>query len=111
MGKKIVIESLYLYNYNKPESGITVGGTQRYALDLGKLFYKNEYEVFYVTKANANSDIMYEDWARIVAFNTPYGEKGRKGDLFPLIRYLNNTLCEIGNKIQKVFKRQGKRTV
>lgn len=78
MRKKIVIESLYLYNYHQPDSGITVGGTQRYALDLGKLFYDNGYDVIYITKANTNSDIMYEEWARIVAFDSPYGERGRR---------------------------------
>ena len=29
MGKKIIIEAMYLYKYDKPENGITVGGSQK----------------------------------------------------------------------------------
>lgn len=75
--KVIVIESMYLYNYNKPEDGITVGGSQRYALDLGKMFHSNGYKVIYVTKAKSNSERSLDNWATIVAFDSPYGEKGR----------------------------------
>jgi len=77
MKKKIVIESLYLYNYDRPEDGVTVGGTQRYALDLGRLFFKQGYEVIYLTKAKKNMGNDFEGWATIVAFDSPYGEKGR----------------------------------
>jgi glycosyltransferase involved in cell wall biosynthesis len=77
MKKTIVIESMYLYNYNSPESGITVGGSQRYSLDLGRMFYKLGYEVIYITKANVNMENEYEGWAKIIAFDSPYGEKGR----------------------------------
>jgi len=77
MKKKIVIETQYLYNYQKPEDGITVGGTQRYSIDLGYLFYKLGYDVIFITKANKNFETKYEDWAKIIAFNSPFGEKGR----------------------------------
>lgn len=76
MNKKVVIESMYLYDYNNPENGITVGGSQRYTLDLGRLFFKCGYEVTYLTKAKINMISKFEDWATIVAFDSPYGNKG-----------------------------------
>lgn len=77
MKKKIVIESMYLYNYNNPESGVTVGGSQRYSTDLGLLFYKLGYEVIFLTKANKNMINNYDGWATIIAYDSPYGERGR----------------------------------
>lgn len=77
MSKKIVIESMFLYRYDDPGLGITVGGSQRYALDLGYLFHKLGYEVTFLTKANRNMKEHYNGWANIVAFDSPYGERGR----------------------------------
>lgn len=76
MMKTVVIESMYLLNYNSPEDGISIGGSQRYAIDLGRLFYKNGYKVIYITKGNKNLTIDYEDWAEIHSFDVPYGTKG-----------------------------------
>lgn len=75
--KRVIIESMFLYDYNNPDMGVTVGGTQRYTLDLGKLFYKLGYEVIYITKANKNFEICYKNWAKIIAFDSPYGTKGQ----------------------------------
>lgn len=77
MKKKIVIESMYLYNYYNPESGLTIGGSQRYSIDLGRLFFNLGYEVIYITKARVNMENNLDGWATIIAFNSPYGEKGR----------------------------------
>ena len=60
--KRVVIESKYLYNYYQPEKGITVGGTQRYSLDLGRLFYSMGYKVYFVSKSNAEFEVNYNNW-------------------------------------------------
>lgn len=74
--KKVVIESMYLYQYDHPENGISIGGTQRYSLDLGKLFYKIGFEVIFITKANKDTKIIYDDWATIISIKSPFGSKG-----------------------------------
>ncbi len=76
MDKTIVIESMYLLNYKNPEKGISVGGSQRYTIDLGRLFHKNGYNVIYITKAYKNFEFYHEDWAKIYAINSPFGNKG-----------------------------------
>lgn len=77
MRKTIIIESMYLLNYKNPEKGISVGGTQRYTLDLGYLFHKIGYDVAFVTKACKNIEMDYEGWAKIYAIDSPYGTKGQ----------------------------------
>lgn len=76
MKKKIVIESMYLYDYDNPEKGVTVGGSQRYTIDLGRLFNKLGYEVFYITKSKVNMESDFEGWATIISFDSMKGEKG-----------------------------------
>ena len=76
MAKKVVIESILASNYYSPQNGVTVGGTQRYTLDLGRLFYGLGYEVVFVTKANTAMTESYEDWATVVALDSPYGSRG-----------------------------------
>ncbi|WP_236909538.1 glycosyltransferase family 4 protein [Clostridium sp. Cult3] len=76
MKRTIVIESMYLVNYNNPAKGVSIGGSQRYGIDLGKLFYKNGYNVIYVTKGNKKLIINHGDWAKIHVFDVPFGTKG-----------------------------------
>lgn len=76
MNETIVIESLFLLNWKKPEDGILVGGSQRYTLDLGKLFSKLGYKVIILTKACKDCEFDYEGWAKIVALKAPFGAKG-----------------------------------
>ncbi len=74
--KTIVIESMYLLNYYQPEKGISIGGSQRYSLDLGRLFYNNGYNVVFITKACESMELDHEGWARVVALDVPYGSRG-----------------------------------
>jgi glycosyltransferase involved in cell wall biosynthesis len=74
--KKIIIESQYLYRYQQPETGVTVGGSQRYALELGKLFRDMNWEVIFLTKAIREFAETYEDIGKIVALSAPFGSKG-----------------------------------
>lgn len=74
--KKVVIESKYLYNYEHPEDGITVGGTQRYSLDIGRMFFDMGYKVFFITKSNSDFQVDYNDWATIISLNVPQGNVG-----------------------------------
>lgn len=87
--KSIIIESMFLYDYNHPELGVTVGGTQRYTLDLGKLFYQKGYEVTYLTKSSKNFETDYEDWAKIVAMDSSYGTKGNLSFSKKVFNYCN----------------------
>jgi hypothetical protein len=93
--KRIVIESMYLYNYYHPDNGITVGGSQRYGIDLGRLFHKLGYEVIYLTKAKIDMEVKFEDWATILAFDSAYGEKGRYSFSKRVFDYCNELKPEI----------------
>jgi glycosyltransferase involved in cell wall biosynthesis len=67
---------MYLYQYDRPELGVSIGGTQRYGLDLGDLFYKMGYEVIFITKASKDTNVRYNDWATIISVKVPFGSKG-----------------------------------
>lgn len=73
--KKILIESQYLYQYEHPEKGVTVGGTQRYAFAIADIFIELGWEVIIVTKAIRD----YKEISKhgtIIAIKTPFGSKG-----------------------------------
>lgn len=74
--KRIVIESQFLYRYDKPEDGITVGGTQRYAYELGRYFKDLGWEVVFLTKANRYYEGKFYDIGKVIALESPYGQKG-----------------------------------
>lgn len=73
--KKIAIESQYLYQYSTPESGLTVGGTQRYTQELGKLFHDLGWKVVVLTKA-CRDYTENTTYGTIVALKAPFGNKG-----------------------------------
>lgn len=74
--KTIVIESQYLLRYEHPENGITIGGTQRYAIELSRLFKNMGFNVVLLTKACKPVKFNYKGLADVIAFNVPYGTKG-----------------------------------
>ena len=77
MDKKIaVIESQFLVRYNKPEEGITVGGTQRYAHELGRLMKEMGYEVVFIAKACREITFPFEDIGVVITMPAPLGTKG-----------------------------------
>ena len=72
----IVIESQYLLDYNHPENGITIGGTQRYAIELTHLFIGLGYKVVLLTKSCKDYCFQYDTNVKVVALHVPYGTKG-----------------------------------
>ena len=74
--KTILIESQYLLNYNEPEKGLTVGGSQRYTIELANLFKDMGYKIIIITKAKKNFSLNYLNIAKIIALKAPYGNKG-----------------------------------
>lgn len=72
----IIIESQFIFNYDNPEAGITVGGTQRYTLELKNLLTNLGYETIIVTKANKNLTLIDAQFGKIVTFDSKYGNRG-----------------------------------
>lgn len=61
-----VIESKYVVHYVDPDSGITVGGTQRYVTELSKLLVSRGYKVYIYSYAIKNAVLEYGDNCKIV---------------------------------------------
>ena len=57
--KKVLIESQYLYQYQYPEKGVTVGGTQRYAIESAKSYLS--FMAF--SKEGLKSQLRYEKYS------------------------------------------------
>lgn len=76
--KIAVIESQFLLKYDEPDKGVTVGGTQRYAFQLGQLFKKKGYDVFFLAKACKECEVEYEDIGVIKAIVAKNGTKGNR---------------------------------
>lgn len=74
--RMVVIESMYLLNYQYPEQGVSIGGSQRYSLDLGRLLYKNGYNVVFIAKASRFLKLDHEGWAKIIGLDVPFGSRG-----------------------------------
>lgn len=74
--KKLIIESQFLYKYDEPEKGVTVGGTQRYAYEIGRMFKDLGWEIIYLTKACKYFEGEFEGIGRIIAFECPRGTGG-----------------------------------
>lgn len=76
--KIAVIESQFLLKYDEPEKGITVGGTQRYAFQLGRLLKEQGYNIFFLTKACRSYEGKFEDIGVIKAIVAKNGTRGNK---------------------------------
>ena len=76
--KLAIIESQFMVDYNAPENGVTVGGTQRYAHQLGKLFVQMGYEVIFLTKACRGISFRYEDIGLVQTLTAKYGSRGNR---------------------------------
>lgn len=77
MSQIAVVESMFLFQYECPERGVTVGGTQRYAFALGHLFCEMGYKVVILSKAKRYFELKYEGMD-IIAFPVAFGVKGNK---------------------------------
>jgi glycosyltransferase involved in cell wall biosynthesis len=74
--KTIAIVSSYLCDYDMPQNGFIIGGAQRYCIDLSKLFYSIGYKTVFVTKAKFNTEIIINDYSKMVAIKSPKGSTG-----------------------------------
>lgn len=91
----IVIETQFLYDYNYPEKGITVGGTQRYALELGNLIRELNYDVVFITKAKINSEITYDDFGKVISYNSKFGNLGNSNFSKRVYNYANKIKADL----------------
>lgn len=87
-----VIESQFIVDYNNPQKGVTVGGTQRYAHQLGKLFVNLGYEVIFLTKACYEVEFQYEDIGMV---HTIYAKLGTVGN-----REFSAKVYDFANKVK-----------
>ena len=78
MDKLAVIESQFLLRYDIPENGITVGGSQRYAMNIGRLLKEMGYDVVFLSKASKEVTVQFEDIGNVYSLVAPNGTSGNR---------------------------------
>lgn len=84
--KKVLIESQYLYQYQYPEKGVTVGGTQRYAIEIARFFKSIDWDVTIITKACKDFCEEFENFT-IIAKKVPNGSRGNRAFAKKVYKY------------------------
>ena len=92
--KTLLIESQYIYQYSKPENGITVGGTQRYALEIASFFKSIGWNVIIGTKCIKDYYEKYLD-IEIIGFKAPFGTKGNRCFSKKIYKFCNNNKIDL----------------
>ena len=75
--KTIIIESQFLVRHKNPEQGIIVGGSQRYAIELAKIFKELDYNVVFATKSEKNYTFELDGIGKVLCLKS---KKGFFGD-------------------------------